>query len=364
MKIKCPICGAEYEEGKINFCTVCMYSVGTDVYLTRLLNYPSIDDLKLYNNRIEEYRALWRKRNHENKRVVSGLVEMVEVEGGTFTMGSDDGESDERPTHPVTVRSFLMSRTAVTIGSFEEFINETNYRTDADKDGGSLIWTGNRWEKKSGVNWKCDSKGNVRGELEMDQAMIDLFLKIGLGEFRGELEKDHPVIHVSWNDAIAFCNWLSEKEGLLKTYSGNGESINCNFDSNGYRLPTEAEWEFAAKGGKASKGFKYSGGNDIDAVGWYSGNSGSSTQSSGTKQSNEIGIHDMSGNVWEWCWDWYGDYNSLSQTNPSGPHSGSFRVVRGGGWFCVADNCRVANRDNNVPDYRNLDQGFRVVRTK
>jgi len=268
---------------------------------------------------------------------------MVLVEGGTFTMGSNNG-SDEDPPHKVTVGSYYIGKTELTLGLFEKFIKSTNYQTDADKDGWSYIWTGSVSQKKSGVNWRCDTKGDLRNNSE----------------------RNHPVIHVSWYDAVSYCNWLSEKEGLQKAYIGTGNNIKCDFNSNGYRLPTEAEWEFAAIGGNQSEGYKYSGSSDIDVVAWYRSNSGSKTHAVGTKQPNELGIYDMSGNVWEWCWDWYGDYGSGNQNDPKGANSGSVRVVRGGAYLGFPGICRVTCRIDfrGSPDNSASTEGFRLVRTK
>ena len=148
---------------------------------------------------------------------------------------------------------------------------------------------------------------------------------------------DCPVESVSWHDANAYAKKV------------------------GKRLPTEAEWEYAARGGNKSKGYTYSGSNDLDAVGWYDNNSGSKSHPVAQKQPNELGLYDMSGNVWEWCWDWYGDYSSSSQTDPQGSNSGEYRVLRGGDWYGLDYYCRVANRSGDLPSYRNDSSGFRLV---
>ena len=150
---------------------------------------------------------------------------------------------------------------------------------------------------------------------------------------------------MNWEEAQEFCTKLSELTGRK------------------YALPTEAQWEYAARGGEKSQGYKYSGGNDIDEVAWYRGNSEEkySTSPVGTKKANELGIYDMSGNVYEWCSDWYGGYSSEAQSNPTGPESGSNRVLRGGSWGSNAGDCRVSFRYNNFPSYRGYNFGFRLV---
>ena len=151
-----------------------------------------------------------------------------------------------------------------------------------------------------------------------------------------------PVEQVSWNDCQTFISKLNTLTGRT------------------FRLPSEAEWEFAARGGNASEGYTYSGSNTVGDVAWYDSNSSSKTHEVATKAPNELGIYDMSGNVWEWCQDWYGSYSSSAQTNPTGPTSGSFRVYRGGGWNYFDYNCRVAVRDYVTPDF-NYFSGFRLA---
>ena len=156
-----------------------------------------------------------------------------------------------------------------------------------------------------------------------------------------------PVENITWFQAKAFCDSLSRMTGKK------------------YALPTEAQWEFAARGGKNSKGYKYSGSNTIGDVAWYCSNSNRTTHAVGTKAPNELGIYDMSGNVWEWCADWYGSYSSSAVTDPTGPNSGRYRVLHGGGWNDDdggGTNCRVSCRWNYyTPDDRRDDFGFRVV---
>ena len=153
----------------------------------------------------------------------------------------------------------------------------------------------------------------------------------------------YPVENVTWEDCQEFISSLNSLTGRT------------------FRLPTEAEWEYAARGGNKSSHFKYSGSDNIGDVAWYSSNSGATIHPVGTKSPNELGIYDLSGNVSEWCSDWYGSYSAEEQTNPQGPSSGSFRVFRGGSWFDGARNCRVSNRHNHVPSFSDGYLGLRLV---
>ncbi|MBO4508300.1 MAG: SUMF1/EgtB/PvdO family nonheme iron enzyme [Spirochaetaceae bacterium] len=241
-------------------------------------------------------------------RVVRSVSDgFVLVAGGTFEMGSNSRNSAEKPVHEVTVSSFYMS------------------------------------------------------DHEVTQAEYKAIMGTNPSYFSGD---DKPVEKVSWYDAIEYCNKLSEMKGLTPCYSKNGNTYTCDWNASGYRLPTEAEWEYAARGGNKSRGYTYSGSNDIENVAWYSDNSNKLTHAVKEKQPNELGIYDMSGNVWEWCWDWYGSYNNSAQRNPTGASSGSYRVLRGGSWDEGAFSCRVAVRLNYFsPGRAHSPLGFRVVRS-
>ena len=168
--------------------------------------------------------------------------------------------------------------------------------------------------------------------------------KAVMGENPSKFKGDNlPVVSVSWFDCQEFIRKLNELTGK------------------NFRLPTEAEWEYAARGGRRSYGAKYAGDNDIDNVAWYDRNSNNTTHPVGTKRANELGLYDMTGNVWEWCQDWYGSYSSSAQTNPIGPSTGSCRVNRGGGWGGTARGCRVSYRNNGPPSLTYNVVGLRLA---
>jgi len=245
--------------------------------------------------------------------------EMVLVEPGSFQMGSDEGYWWEKPIHTVTIsRPFDIGIFAVTYDEFDKYTEDI---------------------QKALVNLDVSERGSL------------------------------PVSGVDWYDAVAYCNWLSEIAGLLPCYSGGGKVTKCDFLADGYRLPTEAEWEFAAKGGDQSQGYVYSGSNDPDEIGWHAGNSGGHAHPVGQKKPNELGIHDMSGNRWEWCWDWFeADYYTISpETDPTGPSTaplGSFveRSRRSSSAVQDADTLRTAFRSYDGVSYPG-DNGLRLVKS-
>lgn len=167
-----------------------------------------------------------------------------------------------------------------------------------------------------------------------------------------------PVVSVDWYDAVKFCNALSKLEGLKPAYSISGDNVTRNQGASGYRLPTEAEWEYAARAGETHP---YAGSDDVDAVAWYSGNSSGKTHPVATKAPNAWGLYDMSGNVFEWTGDWYDYYDTSRDKDPQGPSTGDARVYRGGGLRNLADLSRAAFRNCLNPDLADRNLGFRVV---
>ena len=264
------------------------------------------------------------------------------AEGGTFKMGSpdDEGEDDEKPQHDVTVSTFYISKYETTHAEYIEFLNSAEVEADGSKDGIELI----------DMDDNNIAVENIGGEFRF---------KEGVTQFP---TSDTPVANVTWYGAVEYANWLSNQAGLTPVYTITGTSVTASWDANGYRLPTEAEWEYAARGGVSSKGYTYAGSHNADNVAWYKDSSGSSTHPVGEKEDNELGLYDMSGNVGEWCWDWYGVYSSVNQPDPAGPSTGSGRVPSGGSWLDDARDLRSANRIGVSPGSSYPDDGFRLAR--
>ncbi|BBE30508.1 hypothetical protein OSSY52_06490 [Tepiditoga spiralis] len=247
---------------------------------------------------------------------------MTYIKKGTFKMGSNNGYSDEKPSHKVELTyKFLIGNYEVTFEEYDKYCEETGVKKPNDEGWG-----------------------------------------------RGK----RPVINVIWYDAIKYCNWKSKKEGLPVAYDSNGNLLDENGNKTtdlskvaGYRLPTEAEWEYAARGGMQSKGNKYAGSNTVGDVAWHSNNSLGKTHEAGTKKSNELGIYDMSGNVWEWCNDWYDEnyYTNSPQTNPYNSVESGYKVIRGGSWHTKSKDTKVSSRNKIIKNYKYNDVGFRIVKT-
>lgn len=255
-------------------------------------------------------------------------IKMLPVEGGSFEMGGTHELFErERPIHTVAVSSFAMSETEITQA---------------------------QWLAVMGTLPKASTEGD-----------------------------NYPVLGVSWYEAVDFCNALSRKEGKTPAYTidkinilpkqeNSGDDIRwrvtCDWKANGYRLPTEAEWEYAARGGKQSQAYIFSGSNVLNEVAWWEDNAGTSAHVVKSKKPNELGLYDLSGNVEEWCWDWYDAayYAKSSATDPRGPKSGSYyRVLRGGDWAVRSGVdgflLRACHRDYGAMHVGTLSYGFRVV---
>lgn len=238
---------------------------------------------------------------------------MVFVQGGTFEMGDQfgDGNENERPVHSVTVSDFYISDHEVTFEEYAAYCAAEN---------------------------------------------IDLPNDMGWG--RG----NRPVINVSWYDAVNYCNWRSTQDNLQSVYTIKGESVTSNWTANGYRLPTEAEWEYAARSRGQQE--RYSGTSEVDSLRKYAHYDTSSTATIRSYRPNALGLYDMSGNVYEWCWDLYDGnyYDSVNNSaNPRGPIQGSYRVNRGGSWGRGPGFCRAAGRRSWLPDPRFNNVGFRLA---
>ncbi|MBD5396834.1 formylglycine-generating enzyme family protein [bacterium] len=230
-------------------------------------------------------------------------MEMVYVEGGTFEMGTtvEQGDDvwDSEPVRTIKLDSFYIGKYEVTQA---------------------------QWKTVMGTNVK-EQRDKVNPEYGI----------YGEGD-------NYSMYYINWEEAQEFCKKLSEATGKK------------------YVLPTEAQWEYAARGGNKSQHYKYAGSDNIDDVAWYGEDDDNGTvHPIGGKNTNELGIYDMSGNVWEWCLDWYADYDENDTDNPQGPANGTYRIQRGGSWIDRAENCRVSSRLDNSPDDRSYIAGFRVV---
>lgn len=260
---------------------------------------------------------------------------MVLIHGGTFMMGDENGQDMEKPVHAVEVSSFYMDIYEVTLEDYGKFVDATNYITDAEKNGGSIIYNGKDFEKTEGVNWRFDARGNAHTEEE----------------------KNQPVTHLSWNDANAYAEWA------------------------GKRLPTEAEWEYAARGGE--KEYKFAWGNDplekevvanvsdenyIKVVKWpyFEGYDDGFTLASpvGSFTPNSLGLYDMAGNAWEWCADYFDEtyYSRSPKKNPINSEPNERRVMRGNSWDGRPGMMRCSRRTSDIQSNSYVDTGFRCVK--
>ncbi len=291
--------------------------------------------------------------------------EMIQVDGGTFKMGSDKQGDFASPAHNVFVDSFLLGLHPVTQKEFKKVVgtNPAKFRVYKHPE-----------QAKEYL-----SETNV-ADIDFNHPVLAI--------------EPRPVENVNWFEAVVFCNLLSIQSGFTPCYTLGDSSIpeewgripvkspiqaseindyfrwnkiKCNFKADGFRLPTEAEWEYAARGGKHSGNFAFSGSNTLSEVGCHHESGTAEQMQTAAVESflpNELGLYDMSGNVWEWCWDWLSGYSIEEQSNPTGPATGHDRVARGGCFSGQADWCRVFFRGGNLPEFKlNSTFGFRLCRT-
>ncbi|WP_282783770.1 formylglycine-generating enzyme family protein [Phaeodactylibacter xiamenensis] len=281
---------------------------------------------------------------------------MAYIVGGIFSMGDENREENRSPIHLVSLNSFYIGRFEITIGEFNQFVEETGYITYAEKQGKSKIVQEEFWTEAEGINWRHDETGKPRPSLK----------------------SFYPVIHISWYDAINYCNWLSRQHGFQTVYTISQDSVAANWDANGYRLPTEAEWEFAAR--SRGEDIRWAGITHPYGLRAYANfcdrncnffwgkkrydDGATLTARVGSYYSNALKLHDMSGNVAEWCWDRYDPkyYRESTDNNPTGPFTGDFRVVRGGSWGSHMKEVECTYRNFEYPNQTSATIGFRLCR--
>ena len=300
--------------------------------------------------------------------------DMVYIPYGGFEMGDHfdpEGRTDELPVHGVLLDAFFMSKYEITNQQYCDYLNSA-YPAQIKVEGGLVYAT----DDTSNIFPYCDTSTASSGsQINYSEGVFSVNIKDGTTDM-----SNHPMVKVSWYGAVAYCNWRSSEGGYEACY--NLSTWACDFTKKGYRLATEAEWEYAARGGENSPYYRYPWGDSIDCsmanynydvcddpyetgaspwttpVGYYDGNQ----TPAGIDMANGYGLYDMTGNVWEWCNDWYDYYYDTSPfDNPTGPVSGGFPVLRGGGWRADADECRVARRHGSFPDDRDSTYGFRIV---
>lgn len=286
---------------------------------------------------VENFIAKWTTSNEAVAEKTEYVPRMwIYITGGFFKMGENYHNADNQPQHEVYVEDFWMDPYEVTVKEFRDFVEETGYYMGK----GAFIHN------------------------EQRQMIFDKELNFENPGY--EIDDFLPITCVSWIDALHYCNWKSAKRGLSPCYEIDEKGVRWNRKADGYRLPTEAEWEYAASGAVLERSHIFSGSDNIASVAVYAANSGGAPATVGSLKPNSLGLYNMSGNVFEWCWDIYGENfygESLMGRNPTGPESGAFRVYRGGSWLSPPVVCLVFNRLSNNPQLRSNLVGFRLARS-
>jgi formylglycine-generating enzyme required for sulfatase activity len=300
-------------------------------------------------------------------------VDMVPIPAGTFQMGNStnasEGGSNELPVHTGTLSSFTMGKYEVTNGQYRDFLNSALAQGLISVSGG-IVYASDDMANSAPY---CDTSSySTESQIAFSNNIFSVRTK-GARDMSND-----PMVRVSWYGSVAYCNWRSQQEGREECY--NLSTWTCDFSRKGYRLATEAEWEYAARGGLVGKRFPWGDTITHSQANYYSStnysydisptrgshpawNEGIQPYTSpvGSFPANGYGLCDMAGNALEWCNDWYGLYSADSRSNPTGPTTGTYRVLRGGSWYGNANSCRVAYRYYYFPPHRSYFLGFRVV---
>jgi|BioPla2DNA2_1021312.scaffolds.fasta_scaffold06973_5 sulfatase modifying factor 1 len=395
---KCPVCKTNFGASIPDFCPICGWECGTDISLIPSLNKPSQSDLEYHHRKLDLAKELWNKTQaqlqDQAKKQADNERELAALRKQLAEKDKDKAVAERQAAEARYQIKALEKDNASLKKELEEAQELIKDLKDGKNQAQPTIITPLQSSETSPDMILVEGGSFLRGDhkVELSSFYIGRFPVtqkqwrelVGSSPFFAYGRGDNfPVYEVSWYDAIKFCNLLSLAEGLTPVYSildlkkpaawgivptGANKAWNaavCDWAANGYRLPTEAEWEFAARGGNISRGYKYSGGDKIDLVAWYKENSDDKTHSVGEKKANELGVYDMSGNVWEWCWDRFGAYSSDFQTNPTGPRTGKDRCLRGGSWINYTNACYVSYKLRHDSPYRSTNNyGFRLCRSK
>lgn len=342
---ECPVCDSSYNVG-MTYCPICGYKFFDELDKAVANSNEKIQE----HGRLKKHKELWHNYQHGiNRNSIQPNYELEEIKT-RLQVSETKREALEKQLKALkklnqtlaicgeTIEFWLNDKVSFKMirvegGSFQ--MGSVNNDADAFEDE----------KPQHRVTLKDYYIGETVVTLPLWNAIMGAKLKYNIdweGNYGGGVEL--PAYRVSWEDCREFIKRLKMKTGIK------------------FRLPTEAEWEYAARGGKKSHGYKYAGGNNLDDVAWYEGNSsGRIHPVKNEKQGNELGLYDMCGNVWEWCQDWWEKYSGDIQANPKGASNGSRRVLRGGGWYSDARNCRVSNRNGKHPSTRDNNIGFRLA---
>jgi|BioPla2DNA2_1021312.scaffolds.fasta_scaffold03876_6 sulfatase modifying factor 1 len=399
---KCPVCDTDLGNTIPDFCPICGWECGTDISLIPSLTRPSDGDLEYYRKKLGLAREVWSKSQSQSQEQAKRLGDKDrEIEALRKQLEEKDKDKAVAEKKAAEAQDQIKAL-GKDKASLEIELDEAKKRIsdlEADRrqnqvriitppklfdaypemvlvEGGSFLMGTQDGKHLHKVELSSFYIGKYPVTQKQWCKLMGSSLELGFG-----MGDYYPMYQISWYDTIKFCNLLSLAEGLKPCYTINGsadptnwgdvpirsnkvwDAVTCDWEANGYRLSTEAEWEYTARGGRESRGYKYSGSDNIDDVAWYTNNSDDIIHPVGKKKANELGIYDMSGNVCEWCWDWYGDYDPAFQTNPTGPVTGKYRLLRGGGWYSYAVNCHVFYRSYFNPSSSVYNYGFRLCRS-